>query len=107
MALAIEGNNWVYNEIKDLGSRFSAFAAVPMHNGEDASKELRRAVTELGMIGAMLNDWQDVHPDAPSASIAENAYPGEEMKRLYYDDPSFDPFWATCVELNVPVYMCV
>lgn len=76
-----------------------------MHNAADASDELRRCVNELGMVGAMLNDYQSINSDAPTAHLAENGVHGEPTKRLYYDDPMYDPFWATCVELGVPVYM--
>lgn len=103
--LAIEANNWIYQRIKDHRTRFAAFAAVSMHNATDASEELKRCVNELGMVGVMLNDYQTVNPDAPSANLAETSYEGEKTKRLYFDDPSFDPFWATCEELSVPIYI--
>ncbi|KAJ7598967.1 hypothetical protein C8J56DRAFT_178536 [Mycena floridula] len=100
--LAIEANNWIYNEIKAIRHRFTAFAAVSMHNASDASDELRRCVNELGFVGVMLNDYQSVVHGTPNA---EDGFQGEQAQRLYFDDPVFDPFWATCQELDVPVYI--
>ncbi|KAL2824849.1 hypothetical protein BJY01DRAFT_241637 [Aspergillus pseudoustus] len=63
-----------------------------MHNPLQAAAELRRAVTELGMLGALINDWQStLTPD------------GQERK-LYYDTKEFDPFWSEVQALDVPVY---
>ena len=51
-----------------------------MHDAHQAAGELRRCVTELGLKGAILNDFQTAGPD------------GETM--LLYDQPEYDPFWA-------------
>ncbi|PMD12550.1 hypothetical protein NA56DRAFT_666328 [Hyaloscypha hepaticicola] len=68
--------------------RFGAFAAFSMHNATAAGVELRRAVTELGFLGALVNDYQQ--------SGADNA------TLLYYDEPQYDAFWSVVQELDVP-----
>ncbi len=47
-------NDWVAETYLRRDPRFKAMAIVPMQDPAEAVKELRRAVTELGMIGAML-----------------------------------------------------
>jgi len=61
-----------------------------MHRPEEAAKELRRSVKELGLVGAILNDWQATGDD-------ENGI-------LLYDGEEFDPFWKEVEALDVPVY---
>jgi 2,3-dihydroxybenzoate decarboxylase len=61
-----------------------------MHDPHQAAQELKRAVKELGLLGAILNDFQE----------AENG-----TKMLWYDQPEYDPFWAMVQELDVPIYI--
>ena len=84
-------NDYVYNRIKEHRNKLGAFAALSMHDPEQAGAELRRAVTELGFHGALLNDVQHAGPD------------GETY--LFYDDPAYDAFWAVAQDLDVPVYL--
>lgn len=60
-----------------------------MHDPEQASAELKRCVKEYGMVGAMLNDFQN----------------GPDGKPIYYDEPQFDAFWETVEDLDVVVYI--
>jgi 2,3-dihydroxybenzoate decarboxylase len=62
-----------------------------MHRPAQAAQELRRAVKELGLVGAILNDWQ-----------ATSDFDGNGI--LLFDTPDFDPFWEVVQELKVPVY---
>jgi 2,3-dihydroxybenzoate decarboxylase len=62
-----------------------------MHRPAQAAKELRRAVKELGIVGAILNDWQ-----------ATEEFDGNGI--LLFDTPDFDPFWEAAQELKVPIY---
>ncbi|KAJ7277884.1 2,3-dihydroxybenzoate decarboxylase [Mycena rebaudengoi] len=89
--MAVESNNWIAEKVKSNPSRLSAFAAVSMHDPYQAAEELARAVTTLGCVGVMLNDFQSSGPD------------GNTM--LFYDNPSYDPFWAAVEKLECPVYM--
>jgi predicted TIM-barrel fold metal-dependent hydrolase len=61
-----------------------------MHRPAQAAQELRRAVKELGLVGAILNDWQATGEDGNGI--------------LLYDTPDFDPFWEAVQDLKVPVY---
>ena len=89
---AISVNDWLSGQVKLNPKRFGALAAIPMHDGESAAKELRRAVKELGFFGAILNDYQEVHG-------------ADGRDRIYYDGPEFHPFWAAAEELDAPVYL--
>ncbi|KAF7315459.1 Serine/threonine-protein phosphatase [Mycena indigotica] len=71
--------------------RFGAFAALAMHDPAAAATELRRAVTQLGFLGALVNDYQVSGPNSDTL--------------LFYDQPAYDVFWETVTELDVPVYL--
>ena len=47
-------NDWLHQTYLEFNSRFNGMALIPMQDPEEAAKELRRAVTELGMLGAMM-----------------------------------------------------
>jgi 2,3-dihydroxybenzoate decarboxylase len=83
-------NDWIAEEVKKNPKRFGAFCSLSMHRPSQAAKELRRAVTELGLVGAILNDWQATGSDGNGI--------------LLYDTLDFDPFWEVVQELGVPVY---
>lgn len=54
VAVAKAYNDWLHDDYLAVDSRFHGMALLPMQDPEEAVKELRRAVTELGMMGAML-----------------------------------------------------
>ncbi len=64
-------------------ARLRGLAQLPMQVPERAVAELRRAVTELGLLGA---------------------YVGTDLGRPL-DDPDLDPFYAACIELDVPLFI--
>jgi|SRR5579875_3223780 predicted TIM-barrel fold metal-dependent hydrolase len=47
-------NDWLHDTYLAADSRFNGMALLPMQDPEEAARELRRAVTELGMRGAMM-----------------------------------------------------
>jgi predicted TIM-barrel fold metal-dependent hydrolase len=47
-------NNWLYEKFTSVNSRIKGMALIPIQDTEAACAELRRAVKELGMAGAML-----------------------------------------------------
>jgi len=83
-------NDWIAAECKKDPKHFGAFCSLSMHRPEQAAKELRRAVKELGLVGAILNDWQSTGEDGNGI--------------LLFDTPDYDPFWKEVEALGVPVY---
>mmetsp|Transcript_43943 Transcript_43943/g.116128 ORF Transcript_43943/g.116128 Transcript_43943/m.116128 type:complete len:346 (-) Transcript_43943:536-1573(-) len=63
--------------------RLLGLAAVPMQSPYDAARELERATTQLGLVGAGCG----------------TEFPFE------LDSPEMDTFYAACCDLNVPVFM--
>ncbi|MGO4831364.1 amidohydrolase family protein, partial [Rhizobiaceae sp. 2RAB30] len=63
--------------------RLGALAALPKQDVQAACEELRRAVRELGMLGAAI---------------------GTDMTQSL-DDPKMDQLYETCVALNVPLFI--
>lgn len=61
--MAVAANNELAAAIANNTERFGAFAALSMHDATVASQELRRAVTELGFLGALVNDYQQSGAD--------------------------------------------
>jgi predicted TIM-barrel fold metal-dependent hydrolase len=47
-------NDWLSDTYLKFSPRFKGMAIIPMQDPEEAVKELTRAVTELGMLGAMM-----------------------------------------------------
>lgn len=83
-------NDYAAKQVAQRPDRFASFAALPMQNPEAAVAELRRAVTDLGLVGALINGFSQV---------------GDEHTIVYLDDPRYADFWATVEELDVPVYL--
>lgn len=90
-ALAVEINDYVAEQIRGYPDRLGAFATLSMHNPQEAADELRRCITKYGFKGALVNDTQRAGSD------------GEGM--IFYDQPEWDVFWKTVVELEVPFYL--
>lgn len=114
MDIARRANDWLAGEVAKNPSRFGALASLPMAKPEEAARELRRAVQELGMQGAIVNDYQEVYEDfvvggdddgKEGEGSARERGDGAKTKRLYYDHPRYDVFWRTLQELDVPVYL--
>ncbi|HEY0296402.1 MAG TPA: amidohydrolase family protein [Bordetella sp.] len=81
---ARQSNDFLAGQVRRHPDRFAGFAALPMQDPKAATAELRRAVLELGMKGALVNG---------------------HTHGVYYDDRAFDPVWATLQELGVPLYL--
>ncbi len=82
--LARQANDQLAEAISAHPDRFYGFATLPMADPEAAARELRRCVTELGFVGAMIN--------------------GTAHGR-FLDEPDFEGFFATAAELDVPLYI--
>jgi gamma-resorcylate decarboxylase len=66
------------------------FACLPTQDGAAAAAELRRAVGELGAVGALINGYTNV---------------GDASTGRYLDDDAYEPMWVAVEELGVPVYL--
>lgn len=65
-------------------TRFAGFAALPLQDPQAAAKELERAVTQLGMKGALVN---------------------AHTRGRYLDDPGLRVVWEYAEGLDVPLYL--
>ncbi len=83
IALCRAWNDWI-TDFRQLDSkRMQAAAILTLHDVDLTVQELRRCVTELGMVGTQL---------------LPNPIKGREIH-----DPVFDPLWAEAERLNVPI----
>lgn len=82
VALARACNDYYAEFCQADPARLKAMAALPAHDVAASVEELRRTVTELGMLGG---------------TVPPNVW-GRELS-----DPSFEPLWAEAVNLNVPI----
>ena len=81
-------NDFLAAEVAASGGRFAGFATIALQDVDAAVRELKRAVTELGLRGVMVNGYSNL---------------GTE--RLYLDEDRFEPFWTALEELRVPLYL--
>ncbi len=79
IAAAAIQNDEMARLVKEHPDRFAAIATLPMQAPDKAAEELRRAVTKLGLHGAMI---------------------GSNINGKNLDDPSFEPLWAAASELD-------
>jgi 2,3-dihydroxybenzoate decarboxylase len=91
VAAAREINDFLAREvIGRYPERFAGFASVALQDPDAAARELERAVTRLGLKGAMINGYSNT----TDAGRVE-----------YLDEPKFLPFWEAVAALDVPVYL--
>ena len=82
--LTRRANDLLAGAVAEHPDRFAALATLPWHDPDAAAAELRRAVTDLGMRGTLLN-----------------GRPGE----AFLDDSRYDVVLAALAELGVPIYL--
>lgn len=85
---AKELNDFLAARIQEHPDRFLGFAALSMHDGEVAAKELERSVSEHGFVGALINGFTDTNNGT-----------------LYMDDPRYESLWQAMESLDVPLYI--
>lgn len=83
-AVARDANDTLAGVVRQRPDRFGGFAALPTPDPQAAARELERAVTELGLDGAILN--------------------GRTGTRNI-DDRDLDPIYATAGRLRAPIYL--
>jgi predicted TIM-barrel fold metal-dependent hydrolase len=88
--IARRANDLLAEQVARRPDRFSALAALPMHDPDAAARELERCVTQFGFRGALVNGYSQV---------------GDRESCVYYDIPAYRPFWATVEKLDVPFYL--
>ena len=84
VALAREINDHLAAVVSRHPDRFAGFACLPMQSPDATAAEFKRAVKELGFVGAMVNGTTEGH---------------------FLDHPSYDGLLAAAVELDVPIYI--
>jgi len=77
-------NDLLAGLIAEHPTRFAGFAALPLQDPQAAAKELERAVTQLGMKGALVN---------------------AHTQGRYLDDPALRVVWEYAQGLDVPLYL--
>ncbi|WP_194396338.1 amidohydrolase family protein [Microbacterium atlanticum] len=83
--LARSTNDVIADAVAAHPDRFQGFAALPVTDPDAAAAELRRAVSEQGLVGALLN--------------------GRAAGDRMHDHAAFEGIFATAAELRVPLYL--
>jgi 2,3-dihydroxybenzoate decarboxylase len=81
---AQQNNDFLAEQVARHPTRYAGFATLPMQDPHAAAAELERAVKTLKFKGSLVNG---------------------HTNGMYYDDRSYDPFWAKMQELDVPMYL--
>ncbi|HEY4454687.1 MAG TPA: amidohydrolase family protein [Pseudonocardiaceae bacterium] len=84
VADARAANDFLAAVIDEHPDRFQGLAAIPLQDPRRAATELRRAVQDLGLCGALVNDHTLGH---------------------YLDEPRYAPVWETLQDLGVALYL--
>lgn len=77
-------NEFLAGLVAEHPTRFAGFAALPLQDGRAAAAELDRAVTQLGLKGALVN---------------------AHTQGRYLDDPELRVVWERAEGLDVPLYL--
>ena len=84
LAIATDCNNEVHQMTLDHPERFKGFATLPMQDPKTAIAELDRAVNQLGLVGAMIDD---------------------KVNGKTYDEPEFLPFWQAAEQMGALIFV--
>jgi 2,3-dihydroxybenzoate decarboxylase len=84
VSLARQCNDVLAEQVLRRQDRYAGFAHLALQDPAGASEELRRCVTELGFVGALVNG---------------------QSNGVYLDDPRYEEFWAAVAELKAPIYL--
>jgi 2,3-dihydroxybenzoate decarboxylase len=82
--LARAGNDFIAEIVREHPQRFAGWCGLPTQDPPAAAAELERAVSELGLKGAMING---------------------HTRGAYLDEERFLPLWEKFAELGVPAYI--
>jgi 2,3-dihydroxybenzoate decarboxylase len=87
---AREINDRLAAEIANQPTRYAGFASIAVQDPNAAARELDRAVTRLGLKGAMINGYTNT---------------ADPQRVEYLDEAKFLPFWEAAAALNAPIYL--
>jgi 2,3-dihydroxybenzoate decarboxylase len=85
-----EANDALAEIVRAHPARLGGLAALPMQDPVAAADELERAVTQLGLHGALVNGYSSI---------------GNLETGVYYDVDDYLPFWERVEALGVPFYL--
>ncbi len=88
--IARRANDYLAKEVQKRPDRFQGLAALAMQDPDEAIRELRRCVKELGFRGALVNGFSQIR---------------DPNSMVYLDDVRYRGFWAECEKLDVPFYL--
>ena len=84
LAIARDCNEEVHQLTMDHPDRFKGFATLPMQDIPAAIAELDRAVNQMGMVGAMIDD---------------------KVNNVTFDHPQFLPFWQAAEQMGALIFV--
>ena len=84
LAIARDCNEEVHQLTMDHPDRFKGFATLPMQDIPTAIAELDRAVNQMGMVGAMIDD---------------------KVNNVTFDHPQFLPFWQAAEQMGALIFV--
>ena len=84
LAIARDCNDEVHQLTLDHPDRFKGFATLPMQDTRAAIAELDRAMNQLGLVGAMIDD---------------------KVNEKTYDEPEFLPFWQAAEQMGALIFI--
>ncbi|WPH04898.1 hypothetical protein R9X50_00779500 [Acrodontium crateriforme] len=84
LAQCLSANDQLAAAVEENRERFAGFAVLPVGDPLNCARELQRAVKQLGMVGALI----DNHAEG-----------------TYYDSEEHYPLWQKAEELDVPIYL--
>lgn len=82
--LARRANDDLADTVRTTPNRFGGFATLATQDPDAAAAELERAVTDLGLVGALING---------------------HCQGRYLDDPAYEPLFACAESLGAPIYL--
>lgn len=82
--LARRANDDLAETVRSVPKRFGGFATLATQDPAAAATEFERAVTELGLVGALING---------------------HCQGRYLDDPAYEPLFACAESLHAPIYL--
>ncbi len=82
--LASGANDDLAETVRGNSARFGGFATLATQDPAAAATELERAVTELGLVGALING---------------------HCQGRYLDDPAYEQLFECAEALNAPIYL--